>query len=346
MGSRRNRRKRLQKERLKELAAGVPIPERIDPTPHLEYLRNIGLHQVADIVAPLIEKKLRFPENGDVPQWIQVINELPAIQPAQVDLTAGSITLTPPEDFQSVDSLRELLMNLRPWRKGPFSLMGVDIDTEWRSDWKWDRLNLPSLKNKKILDLGCGSGYHCLRMLGEGAESVTGIDPSWVSYFQFQTVQHFLQDPRVAVLPLKDTDILPITNSFDVVFSMGVIYHQKSPVAHLKQLRDLLVGGGSCIIETLIIESDAVESLHPKDRYGKMRNVFAIPSPSQLEVWLEEAGFSDITLLDTTHTTTEEQRATEWMQFESLKDFLDPSDPTKTVEGHPSPIRAAWIAKK
>ncbi len=346
MGSRRNRRKRLQKERLKELVADRPIPERIDPTPHLDYLRSIGLHLMADTVAPLIEQKLRFPENGDVPKWITAVNALPELIPTEVTLNTGTITLTPPKEFQEIHALRDLYMELRPWRKGPFSLMGVAIDTEWRSDWKWERLNLPSLQDKKILDVGCGSGYHCLRMLGEGAVSVTGIDPSWVSYFQFQTIQHFLKDPRVAVLPLKDTDILPVSDSFDMVFSMGVIYHQKSPVDHLRQLRALLVDEGTCVIETLIIESPATEFLHPQDRYGKMRNVFAIPSPSQLEEWLKEAGFSDIQLLDITQTTTDEQRATEWMQFESLTDFLDPEDRTKTIEGYPAPVRGAWIATK
>ncbi len=59
-----------------------------------------------------------------------------------------------------------------PWRKGPFSLYGVNIDTEWRSDWKWDRVlpHLSPLKGRLVLDVGCGGGYHMWRMLGEGAD--------------------------------------------------------------------------------------------------------------------------------------------------------------------------------
>ena len=45
-------------------------------------------------------------------------------------------------------------------------------------------------------------------------------------------------------------------------------------------------------------------------------------------------------------TTTEEQRKTELMITESLEDFLDPTDPTKTIEGYQAPTRAVFIAHK
>jgi tRNA (mo5U34)-methyltransferase len=50
-------------------------------------------------------------------------------------------------------------------------------------------------------------------------------------------------------------------------------------------------------------------------------------------------------MVDISTTSIEEQRSTEWMKFESLKDFLDPEDPSKTVEGHPAPIRAVFVAE-
>ncbi|MCK5863518.1 MAG: DUF1698 domain-containing protein, partial [Marinobacter adhaerens] len=50
--------------------------------------------------------------------------------------------------------------------------------------------------------------------------------------------------------------------------------------------------------------------------------------------------------VDVTPTTTDEQRSTDWMRFNSLQDFLDPNDPSKTVEGYPGPLRATVIAEK
>ncbi|MEW8068099.1 MAG: DUF1698 domain-containing protein, partial [Candidatus Thiodiazotropha endolucinida] len=45
-------------------------------------------------------------------------------------------------------------------------------------------------------------------------------------------------------------------------------------------------------------------------------------------------------------TTIEEQRATEWMRFESLADYLDPADRSLTIEGYPAPRRAVFVARQ
>ncbi len=348
MGSRRNRRKRLQKELQRKAIELESIPKNIDQTPHLLHLNSIGLNMVTEILEPILNQKLKHPENSDFYRWQQVLNQLPNVVAHNRDLNTGRVTITPPPEFtaEQQENLQQTLMGFSPWRKGPLSVMGVNIDTEWRSDWKWDRLGLSSLQGERILDIGCGNGYHCLRMLGAGAESVTGIDPSWFSFFQFQAVQHFLQEPRVSVLPLKDLDLAGVTNAFDRVFSMGVLYHQKSPVDHLKQIHSLLTPRGYAVVETLIIESSNAEALYPEQRYAKMRNVSAIPSVALMEKWLHQAGFSEITLLDTTPTTIEEQRSTDWMTFESLSDYLDPQDSSKTIEGYPSPIRGSWLARR
>lgn len=330
-----------RRKKVKKIYPTVEILNHLDLSKHFDLMRSQGLSQVADILEPLSRDQILHPHSGDFFRWEEVVSELPLAEPSAVFLDRSAVTLTAPKD---IPILEKQLQELRPWRKGPYHIMGVDIDTEWRSDWKWDRLKLPSLKGKRILDLGCGNGYHCLRMLGAGASLVTGIDPSWFSFFQFQAVQHFLQEPRVAVLPLKDTHLEGISKAFDMVFSMGVLYHQKSPVDHLRQLGSLLAPEGAVVVETLIIEESSATALYPEGRYGKMRNVSAIPSPSLMEEWLQEAGFSRIELLDISRTTTQEQRSTDWMRFESLKDYLDPEDSTKTIEGYPAPVRGAWIA--
>jgi len=50
--------------------------------------------------------------------------------------------------------------------------------------------------------------------------------------------------------------------------------------------------------------------------------------------------------VDVTDTTIDEQRSTDWMRFNSLQDFLDPENPSRTVEGYPGPRRATVIAEK
>ena len=54
----------------------------------------------------------------------------------------------------------------------------------------------------------------------------------------------------------------------------------------------------------------------------------------------------NIKIVDVTTTSLEEQRSTDWMTFQSLKDFLEPNDPSKSIEGYPAPRRAVITASK
>jgi tRNA (mo5U34)-methyltransferase len=248
-------------------------------------------------------------------------------------------------DAQS-SQLQEALMGLHPWRKGPFAVAGIDIDTEWRSDFKWDRLKdkIQSLEGRRVLDVGCGSGYHCWRMAAAGAELVVGIDPTPLFVMQYWAMQKYLQNPNVWVVPMRMEALPEKLKTFDTVFSMGILYHRRSPFDHLQELRDALVNGGQLVLETLVIEGDDGEVLVPEGRYSKMGNVWFIPSVPTLCGWLAKMKFRDVEVIDVSTTTVEEQRATDWMTFHSLSDFLDPDDPTKTAEGHPAPRRVVVVA--
>lgn len=286
--------------------------------------------------------------HGHFKNWDRSVEHLPALKPETLDLlhsvTADSSHLS---DRQR-GGIEQLLRNLMPWRKGPYSLYGVNIDTEWRSDWKWERVlpHISPLVGRTILDVGCGSGYHMWRMVGAGAQLVVGIDPMQLFLCQFEAVRKLLgNDRRAHLLPLG-IEQLPELKAFDTVFSMGVLYHRRSPLDHLYQLKNQLVSGGELVLETLVVEGDDRAVLVPGERYAQMRNVYFIPSTGALKQWLEKCGFVDVRIADYSITSTEEQRRTDWMTSESLAEFLDPSDSTKTVEGYPAPLRAVLVARK
>lgn len=286
--------------------------------------------------------------HGHFKNWDRSVEHLPALTPETLDLlhsvTADSSHLS----ARQRDGIEKLLRNLMPWRKGPFSLYGVTIDTEWRSDWKWERVlpHISSLAGRTVLDVGCGSGYHMWRMLGAGANLVVGIDPMQLFLCQFEAVRKLLgNDQRAHLLPLG-IEQLPELKAFNTVFSMGVLYHRRSPLDHLFQLKNQLVSGGELVLETLVVEGDDLQVLVPGERYAQMRNVYFIPSTGALKNWLEKCGFVDVRIADYSVTSTDEQRRTSWMTSESLAEFLDPNDPTKTVEGYPAPLRAVLVATK
>jgi len=289
----------------------------------------------------LIAARLSAHHNGDFPKWQHAVDALPSMQVASVDL-GDTVTIDGDTDD---DAVRAALLQLRPWRKGPFQIGATHIDAEWRSDWKWQRLAEavePRLSGR-VLDIGCGNGYFGWRMLNAGATEVIGIDPSILFCMQHLAMQRYLNDSRNQVLPFGIEE-LPASCQFDTVFSMGVIYHRRDPQAHIKQIYDLTAPHGFAVIESLINEN--ANGLVPQGRYARMRNVWCVPSVAQLIDWMGDAGFSSIKVVDVSKTSTSEQRSTPWMPFESLHEALDPLDPSKTVEGHCAPERAILIGER
>ncbi|HIP53431.1 MAG TPA: tRNA 5-methoxyuridine(34)/uridine 5-oxyacetic acid(34) synthase CmoB [Chromatiales bacterium] len=322
-----------------EIADYLPLLKRMEETP-LRPWRNELPGQ--------LESVLRERPHGDLPKWRAAIAALPQIKAGESVLNTSCVGVhTPTIDEKIRNGIEQAMRQLHPWRKGPYCIHGVHIDTEWRSDWKWDRLKdyIEPLEGRLVLDVGCGNGYHCWRMAGEGAGLVIGVDPGQLFVMQYWALRHFLPLPPVYVLPLRGEQVPPLS-AFDTVFSMGVLYHRRLPLDHLRELHDFLRPGGELVLETLVVADQDGRLLKPKGRYAQMRNVWSIPSTKRLMEWLVESGFCEVRLRDVTATTTEEQRSTDWMRFHSLKDFLDPHNPALTVEGLPAPIRAIVTAKR
>lgn len=318
-----------------------------------DYLYNTRLEQWQTVLPPLIDPILKANTNGNMDRWLPAIKAIKTLPPAtQINLNSATITAT--NSNISTEQLSELKNNLKvliPWRKGPFLIENIHIDTEWHSDWKWDRIlpHLAKLKNRKVLDIGCGSGYHLWRMLGEDAQLAVGVDPSLLSMSQFLAIKHFLGEQLNAYflpLTLERLPVITKADEFDTVFSMGVLYHRKSPIDHILDLKKHLQLGGELVLETLVIAEEHGQLLVPDDRYAQMNNVWFLPSVKELIHWVKKCGFKNVRCVDLDQTSTKEQRTTEWMQWNSLENFLDPNDSSKTIEGYPAPLRAVILANK
>lgn len=288
--------------------------------------RNLNLEHWWEPIEALSRQRLSATNHGDYEKWRAVIAALPSVE-------------------NDPAALREELLKLAPWRKGPFVLGDITIDSEWRSNLKWERLaGAVSLEGCDVLDVGCGNGYYALRMREAGANTVIGIDPTVLYVMQFLAVNHFVGDTQTFVLPLRLHELPDRGHRFDVAFSMGVLYHQRSPIDHLRQLRDTLRPQGRLLLETLFVPGEESVACTPSDRYARMKNVWLLPTIAELTTWLARSGYCDIEIVDQSITTTDEQRSTEWMSFESLAEALDPADPGRTVEGWPAPRRVIVAA--
>ncbi len=311
-----------------------------------DWMKDSPLAHWLDSVPQLSEKRLNH--HGDLPRWLAALETLPQLSADTLDLTAPCLQIGDAGQISDAEreAIIETLMAFHPWRKGPFCPYGIHLDTEWRSDWKWARIaEAIDLKGKTILDVGSGNGYYGWRMLGAGASRVIGIDPTVSYVMQYTAMRHFIGEQPMHVLPLKLEELPQGNGAFDTVFSMGVLYHRKDHMEHLEQLKQHLKPGGELVLEGLVIEGGPGALLHPKGRYAKMKNVHTLPSPATMAQWLEQAGFTDIEIIDVSPTTTDEQRRTKWMHFESLADYLDRNHPGITIEGHPAPLRAVVRAR-
>ena len=305
-------------------------------------------------VAAACVPRLSARAHGDMPRWLRALEALPHAVPGTASfgptITVGARDELPPTHRQA---LKRTLLALRPWRKGPINIFGVLVDAEWRSDRKWARIAPHlDLTGRRVLDVGCGNGYYGWRMLAAGAASVTGIDPSPLFALQHATVAHYVTQaecqrtaPANVVLPLR-LEEFPSPTPFDAIFSMGVIYHRRDPAEHVQALARHAHGDTVLVLESLVVDGPVLRPASAGKRYARMRNVHVAPNVSTLIGWAMDAGFRRAEVADIATTTTDEQRATAWMPYQSLRDALDPQNAACTVEGYPAPRRAVIIARR
>ncbi|MDD5161145.1 MAG: tRNA 5-methoxyuridine(34)/uridine 5-oxyacetic acid(34) synthase CmoB [Sulfuricurvum sp.] len=271
------------------------------------------------------------------------LNQLPLIN-TTVDLgNTVSLKTDAVVDMLELERVARLMM---PWRKGPFDLFGLFIDTEWRSDLKYNFLRPHfNLQGKKVADIGCNNGYYMFRFLEDSPAKVVGFDPSALFKSQFDLINHYVKSD--IVYELLGVEHLPLyEEKFDVIFCLGVLYHRSDPISMLKTLTQGLEKGGEVYLDTFIIDGDEPVALCPSESYSKITNVYFVPTLKALENWCMRAGFTSFEVLGTVLTTSDEQRKTDWIESQSLEDFLDPADSTKTVEGYPAPKRGYIRIKK
>ena len=275
----------------------------------------------------------------NIKPYQEAIKDLPDYE--EVKITLGDVvSIDIPElSEEGALQIKETALMMKPWRKGPFRINTLLIDSEWQSQIKYNLLEPHfNLENKIVGDIGCNNGYYLFRMLSQNPKKLIGFDPSAIYYSQFQFLDHFIQSDIVYEL-LGVEHVEFYEHKFDTLFCLGVLYHRADPVGMLKSLFKGLNKGGELILDTFMIDGEGEMCLTPKDRYSKIPNIYFVPTVNALKNWCHRAGFESVEVLEIMKTEACEQRKTEWIDTQSLEDFLDPEDPSKTVEGYPAPKR-------
>jgi len=265
------------------------------------------------------------------------------IRAQHCDFSGDVVKIGGADELSEADNAKvyKTMRDFMPWRKGPFEVFGINIDAEWRSERKWNRVlpELPDLRGKIVADIGCNNGYYMFRMAQHNPKLVLGFEPYLQHYFAFKTLNAFAgaRNLSVELLGVEHMPLFP--DCFDVVFLMGILYHRSSPVDVLRDIRSAMSPEGVLIVESQGIPGDDPQALFPEHRYAKVPGTYFVPTGACLANWLSRAGFADVKIFYSHPMSSEEQRRTEWMVFESYEDFIDKSDPPLTVEGYPAPVR-------
>lgn len=287
------------------------------------------------------------------PHWNQIHKELKVLvkdvdgRLASSPLIGDTIEAPLPEGFD-YGALERLCTSLISWRTGPYTLGSFTIDTEWRSHMKWSRVAplIPQEPGMRIADVGCSNGYFMHRLSTLQPDITVGFDPIERCWLQFALIQSIMRTRNLAFVPMGILSLEAFKEFFDFTLCMGVLYHQRDHALAVRRLFDATRSGGRVLLESLVVPSDKPLVIESRDRYAKMRNAWVIPSAHHLHTLFKDAGFTEISVHSFGPLTTNEQRATKFAPYESLADFLDPNDPTRTIEGHPAPHTAAVIGRR
>ena len=295
------------------------------------------------------DQRLQLPKKGFL-RFRTPFEAVRHLRAAYTDFSGDVVTIGRQEEISASDRQKvyETMRSFMPWRKGPFEVFGIEIDSEWRSERKWNRLHpvLPDLKGKVIADIGCNNGYYMFRLAHYKPKHVIGFEPYIQHYFCFNTLKSLAgtDNLNIELLGVEQINLFP--ECFDVVFLMGILYHRVSPITVLREVKDAMRPGGTLIVESQGIPGDDPVALFPEERYAKVPGTYFVPTAACLKNWLLRAGFDSVEIFCSHPMSSMEQRRTDWMTFESYADFIDPQRPELTVEGFPAPLRIFARAAK
>ena len=294
-------------------------------------------------------KNKNFNNHGNQDKWLNILKSLPNIKTKHLDFSGSQIVIGKPDEIniKEMQILENELLKLCPWRKGPFNIFGLEIDSEWRSEKKWERIKnyLPNTKGMRIGDLGCSNGYYAYKLLGLSPELIIGMDKTALFIIQFLSIKYYTkQIQELLVLPCSAEEFSKENFDFDLLLSMGILYHAKNPESHLGELNKLLKKSGYLVIETIVSMAQENINIDKGQKYAGMKNIGTIFTKNHLIDLLKKYQFKNIECVDESYTTPEEQRATKWMEGKSFQDFLSPNG--NTIEGYPPVCRAIFMAQK
>jgi 2-polyprenyl-3-methyl-5-hydroxy-6-metoxy-1,4-benzoquinol methylase len=137
------------------------------------------------------------------------------------------------------------------------SIGGLDAAGEWPTF----RELLPELRDKHVLDLGCGFGWHCRYAREQQARSVVGVD---LSEKMIARARKSTNDPAIEYRRIAIEDINFSAGEFDVVISSLALHYVEHFDIVCRKVHHCLVPGGAFVFS---VEHPIFTALAAQDWY-------------------------------------------------------------------------------
>ena len=160
---------------------------------------------------------------------------------------------------------------------------------------------LQGLTGKRILEIGPKHGQDSVLLAGLDPAELVLVDlpekaalvESWLPGIECPT--RFVEGNLLFLPP----DELASLGEFDLVWCLGVLYHNAEQLRLIRRLRTLCRDGGRLVLESHVLAGRPIRDanvvrIHWPKPWGGISTITHIPSRRAIASWMEMAGFADV----------------------------------------------------
>lgn len=193
---------------------------------------------------------------------------------------------------------------------------------------EWPELQkiLPCFKDKSVLDLGCGYGWHCLYAAKQGAKNVLGVDIS-KKMLKVAKEKNYHEKITYKISAMEDLNFTD--KSFDVVISSLAFHYIKDFDLLMKKISKWIIPNGHFVfsVEHPIFTSHGTQDWY----YDNEGNILHFPVDNYYYEGKREAVFLDEKVIKYHRTITTYLNELLKNNFE-IENIIEPKPPLEMMD--------------
>ena len=193
-------------------------------------------------------------------------------------------------------------------------------------EWSAFQKILPNFEGKKVLDLGCGYGWHCKYAVEQGADHVLGID---LSHKMLETAKQKNSASNITYRRAAIEDLNFSPETFDIILSSLAFHYIKDFETIIQNISNWLKQGGEFVFS---VEHPIFTAYGTQDwYYDNNGNILHFPVDNYYYEGKREAIFLGEKVIKYHRTLTTYLNSLLQMNFE-LQHIIEPQPPEEMMD--------------